>query len=202
MRLITPNMISLNITKAIVLHNPELTKKKDEIRYGLEWMISGFNQLLLTVAAAIPLGLAAEAFIILISGAALRMFSGGAHAKSYYKCLLISLFQVIGLALLIEHTTIFHQVPAVLQILLICSVLIIYKEAPVLHKKKDLFNSKEKQKLKNLSLLTFGILLAAGYLPYLSEYQHCIWLSLIIQSFTLTGTWEKILSYGEGFQYK
>jgi accessory gene regulator B len=199
MRIFTPNMISVNITKAIILHNPDLGKKKDEIRYGLEWMISGFNQIFLTLAAAIPLGVAAEAFIILVSGAALRMFSGGAHAKSYFKCLLISLLQVIGLSLLAVHTSIFNQFPAVILILLICSVLTIYMRAPVLHKKKDLFNSKEKQKLRILSLLTFGILFAAGYLPYISDFQQCIWLSLIIQSFTLTETWEKILSYREGF---
>jgi accessory gene regulator B len=202
MRLLTPNMISMNITDTIILHNPDLIKKKDEIRYGLEWMISGMNQLILTLAAAIPFGIVTEAFLILFSGAALRMFSGGGHATSYYKCLFISLSQVIALALVIKHTTVLHHYPAVIIILLICSLFILYVKAPVLHKKKHLFNTKEKRRLKYLSLLTFGFLFAVGYMPYLSDFKHYIWLSLIIQSFTLTNSWEKILSYGENFIYK
>ncbi|MGG1630871.1 accessory gene regulator ArgB-like protein [Rossellomorea sp. NRS-1567] len=192
----------MTIANTIIIYNPDLNKKKDEIRYGLEWMISGLIQVILTLMVAIPLGVVTEAVVILISGAVLRMFSGGAHAKSYFKCLFLSLFQIIGISLVVKYTTVLNQYTPVFLFLLFISVMIMFIKAPVLHKKKDMFNSKEKRKLKYLSLFTFGMLFASGYLPYLSDFKYCIWLSLILQSFTLTFLWEKILSYGEDFKYK
>ncbi|WP_201716368.1 accessory gene regulator ArgB-like protein [Rossellomorea arthrocnemi] len=202
MRILTPNKISIKVANTIIVHHPELNKKKDEIRYGLEWIISGLFQVVLTIIAAIPLGVALEAIVILISGAVLRMFSGGAHARGYFRCLFLSLIQIIGISLVVKYTTVLDEYTYFCLFLLFISIIIIFIKAPVLHKKKDMFTDKEKRKLKYLSLFTFGTLYAFSYLPYLSEFQYCIWLSLILQSFTLTFVWEKILSYGENFIYK
>ncbi|TMU83461.1 hypothetical protein FGG79_19835 [Bacillus sp. BHET2] len=202
MKLHTPNTIATAITNTIIIHNPDFKKKKDEIRYGLEWMISGMIQVILTLMAAIFLGVVAEAAIILISGASLRMFSGGAHANSYFKCLLLSLFQIMGISLVVKYFTLLNQYTYVLLIMLIICVVIHSIKAPVLHKKKDMFNAREKRKLKYLSISIFGMLFVSGYLPYLIDFKYCIWLSLIMQSITLTSFWEKILSYGENFKYK
>ena len=202
MRIHTPNSISTTMADTIIIHNPDLNGKKDDIRYGLEWMISGLIQVILTIMTAIPFGVVSEAIVILISGAALRMFSGGAHAHSYFKCLFLSLFQIIGLSLIVAYTPNLHEYTYVFLFLIVISCITVFINAPVLHKKRNMFNTKEKRKLKYLSLFTFGMLAVSGYLPFLSDFKYCIWLSLILQSFTLTFLWEKILSYGGNFKYK
>jgi accessory gene regulator B len=202
MRILTPNLISTAIADTIIIHNPDLNEKKDDIRYGLEWMISGLIQVTLTIMAAIPFGVVSEAIVILISGAALRMFSGGAHANSYFKCLFLSLFQIIVLSLIVTYTPNLNEYNDVFLFLIVISGITVFIKAPVLNKKKNMFNTKEKRKLKYLSVFTFGILVASAYLPFLSDFTYCIWLSLILQSFTLTFLWEKILSYGGNFKYK
>ncbi|USK36453.1 accessory gene regulator B family protein (plasmid) [Bacillus sp. F19] len=196
MQNLLPNRISVNLANLIIVHNPELIDKKDEIRYGLEWIISGLNQVILTVMVALPFGLVLEALFTLLSGAFLRMFSGGAHARGYFKCLLISMFQVLIISFIAaSYSSLLEQHIFVLCFMLVFSFGLVYIKAPVLMKKKELFNSNDKLKLRYLSLLTFVICLLISFLPEISEFKYCIWLSLIIQSLSLTNTLEKALTY-------
>lgn len=197
-----PNRLATNISTLVVSENPQFSKRKDEIRYGMEWMISGINQILFVVLLSWPLGILVECMVVLLSGALLRMFSGGFHFKGYYPCLIFSTFQIVILTLIcVQNIDLLLKSKNIMIFLLIMSFLIVAHRAPALHKKKHLFNRKEKLKLKLVSLCIFLLLVGISIsLPY--HLMYCVWLSLILQGFTLTKIWGKCVLFTDKVLYK
>lgn len=197
-----PNRLAKNISTLVVAENPQFSKRKDEIRYGMEWMISGMNQIIFVILLAWPLGILLECMVVLLSGALLRMFSGGFHFKGYYPCLIFSTFQVVILTLIcVQNIDLLSKYKTPIFLLLTISVLIVAHRAPVLHKKKHLFNPKEKLKLKLIAVFIFFICIGISILlPYYLMY--CVWLSLILQGFTLTKFWGKCVLFSDNILYR
>ncbi|TKH10534.1 hypothetical protein FC678_14495 [Peribacillus simplex] len=197
-----PNYLATNISNLVVSENPQLVKSKDKIRYGLEWMISGMNQIILVSLLVWPLGILPETTMGLLSGALLRMFSGGAHFKGYYSCLILSTLQIIFLTLIcVQYTEVlsFYKIPFIL--LLLISFLITVQKAPVLHKKKHLFTRKGTLKLKMKAVTTFILCMGLSvFLPQAMMY--CVWSALIFQGLTLTDFWGKSVLILDAFIYK
>lgn len=187
----SPNLLATNISKLVVSENPQLIKNQEKIRYGLEWMISGINQIVLVSLIVLPLGIFLESTVTLLSGALLRMFSGGAHFKGYTLCLIFSTLQIIFLTFIcVEYTVILSSYNILFLFLLLSSFLITVRKAPVLHKKKHLFNQEGILKLKIVALVTFIICTGVSVLLPQS-IMYCVWSALIFQGLTLTNFWEK-----------
>ncbi|MBT2646446.1 accessory gene regulator B family protein [Bacillus sp. ISL-34] len=197
-----PNYWATNISNLVISENPQLIKSKEKIRYGLEWMISGMNQIVLVSFLVWPLGILPETMIGLLSGALLRMFSGGAHFKGYYSCLILSMLQIIFLTLIcVQYTDILssYKIPFIL--LLFISFLITVQKAPILHKKKHLFTRKGTLKLKMRAVTTFILCMVFSvFLPQTMMY--CVWSALIFQGLTLTDSWGKCVLILDAFIYK
>ena len=197
----SPNVLATKLSKKIVTENPSLLKNNDEIRYGLEWTFSGINQLLCVLIFAFPLQVLPEATITLIAGAVLRMFSGGSHFKNYYLCLIFSTFQILFVAIICKYYPEFitGKLPLIL-IFLIISFIIIAVRAPVLQKKKHLFDKRSKILQKIYSIVIFIILISVSLLlpPPL---MFSIWVAIVIQSLTLTSIWENCIYLTNIFLY-
>jgi len=188
MERLLPHKIAIRISNKVVNYNQELEPQKDEIRYGLEWLIASINQILLVTSFSLPLGIFKEAIIILVVGALLRMFSGGAHFKGYFSCLFFSTFQIIIISYFAKYQFEFLQGnKAVITALLIFSLLITILRAPVLNKKSNQFNYGQRLKLKIVSILLFvTFVLISITVVSNTPIMYCVYLALILQAFSLT----------------
>lgn len=198
----SPNTLANRLSERVVTDNPVLHKNKDEIRYGLEWTFSGINQVILVILLAFPLQVIPEAITTLIAGALLRMFSGGAHFKSYYLCLVFSTFQILIISVACKFSLIyFTKIGPLLMVLLMISLMIVAIKAPVLQKKKALFNKKDIkfQKIYSVTIFICGLIISF-LLP--EPLMFSIWAAFIIQSLSLTYLWEKSICYIDAFLYK
>lgn len=198
----SPNTLANKLSERIVTDNPVLHKNKDEIRYGLEWIFSGINQVILVTLLALPLQVLPEAIITLIAGALLRMFSGGAHFKNYYLCLIFSTFQILIISIACKFSLIyFTKIGLLLILLLMISLVIVAIRAPVLQKKKELFSKKDINFQKVYSVIVF---ICGSIISFLlpEPLMFSIWAAFIIQSLSLTSLWEKFICYIDAFLYK
>lgn len=184
--MVNPNIISNEVTNFVIKHAPEYRDNKEYIRYGLEWIISLTIQISVILILSVLFGVFIEATVSLFTGAFLRSFGGGAHFKSYLKCVVYSTILILILSIATKHFLALNMI-AVLIIYLI-SMFIYNKKAPVLHKTRALFNDNKKMLFKHISLFfittlfILTILLPIGKSSIISS----IWLSVLFQSISLT----------------
>lgn len=190
MNRLLPNTIANTIAEKIIVHDNQFAEQKDEIRYGLEWIISVFNQVLLVTIIAIPLDILPEALVFAFASATLRAFSGGAHFKSYFTCLAFStLIMILSSLLVVRFFDYWVSIKLFVIPLLILSLLIVLWKAPVLTKKKHFFSPQQLRKQKITSTIIFMALCAISFILFNdTTLMYCIWFALIIQSLTLTNT--------------
>jgi len=195
MHCLLPNTIAKRLANSIVSQNNEFAGQTDEIRYGLEWIISTINLYVLVCIIAIPFGMLVEALVFAVTSSTLRTISGGAHCKGYYPCLIISTLQVVLSSFFIHYMfSYIVSLKIVFFALLIFSFITIVLLAPVLYKKKDCFNAKQKQHLKIVSILLFLAFFIISITFFKDKHSmYSIWLALIIQSSSLTQTAKRIL---------
>jgi len=187
---ITPNTIAHKVARKLVLQNDQLLLKRDEIRYGLEWIILTLNQLLLVLVLAIPFDILSEALIFYFASSVLRTVSGGAHFKHYLGCLLYSTSVIIVSSLVIVHflATWGSIKPYLIGILCLSFLIVIWK-APVLYKNKHCFSPSQLTRKKWVSTFLFIVLFILSLsLFYNTSFMYAIWFALILQSLTLTNT--------------
>lgn len=198
-KILLPNILATNISNFIISENPEFYKNRDNIRYGLEWMLSGMNQIIFVCLLAWPFGLLLETLVTLLTGALLRMFSGGAHFKRYFTCLIFSTVQIFLITFVcVNHINFLSSHSILLSFLLLFSFLINVTKAPVLHKKRHLFNTESLLKLKITAIFIFILCTGVSlFLPH--SIMYCVWLALIFQGITLTTLWEKIILFSNDF---
>ena len=190
MNRITPNTIAHKVARKLVLQNDQLLLKRDEIRYGLEWIILTLNQLLLVLVLAIPFDILSEALIFYFASSVLRTVSGGAHFKHYLGCLLYSTSVIIVSSLVIVHflATWGSIKPYLIGILCLSFLIVIWK-APVLYKNKHCFSPSQLTRKKWVSTFLFIVLFILSLsLFYNTSFMYAIWFALILQSLTLTNT--------------
>lgn len=190
MNRLLPYTIANTIAEKIIIHDNQFAEQRDEIRYGLEWIISVFNQILLVTIIAIPLDILPEALIFAFASAALRAFSGGAHFKGYFTCLLFSTLLIILSSWMIDG---FFEYwisikPYFIPLLTLSFLLVLWK-APVLTKKRHCFSQKQLLKQKFTSAALFIVLYGLSIILFKDKtLMYCIWFALILQSLTLTNT--------------
>ncbi|WP_197284418.1 accessory gene regulator B family protein [Bacillus sp. JCM 19041] len=179
-------MISNQITDYVIKHVPEYRLNKDNIRYGIEWITSLTIQIAIVLIIAASMGVFNEATITLLTGAILRTFGGGAHFKSYFKCVIYSSFIIIFISYLAQKYV--HLSFSSILIIYILSMFIYFRKAPVLHKTKSLFNKKKKYLFKNISLtfITLLFIITIFFSSNENPIITCIWISVLFQSVSLT----------------
>ncbi|MBA4538704.1 accessory gene regulator B family protein [Bacillus aquiflavi] len=180
-----PSEISKNLSSVVVFYHPKYKDKEDNIRHGLEWIISCLNQFLLVLLLSYPFNLHMEALICLASGALLKMFAGGIHFSGYFRCLLFSSFQVVLIATFSNALDKVIFVQYILYLLICISFYILLVNAPKLYKKKDHFTNEQKNKLK-IAALTVFLFLSIYSLFLQPSYKMCILASMLLQVYSVT----------------
>ena len=135
--------------------------------------------------------------IITIISASLKRYSGGVHATSPNRCLiigiLISLISVYISEILFKYNNSINLIIISL-ISIFLSIIIFYKKAPVgnrnIMRKKLLFLLK----IYYISILVFSIMILNGSLTVkYVKYIYCIQLGVLLQAFSITNIGEVIV---------
>lgn len=172
-----------------VLINYEIIGKEDEeiYRYGFEMLI----YFIVNLSIAVFIGILFHKFIhtLLFLGCycTIRQFTGGYHANSYTKCTLI--FTIIYLVtVLLTNNLEVDKMKIPLLVLLIISLIIIYRFAPLDHRNKPL-SEEEKKQYKNVAInlvkvigMLIGITLILDIFTTYILYPVCaiIWIAILL----------------------
>ncbi|MDA3730824.1 accessory gene regulator B family protein [Niameybacter massiliensis] len=176
--------------------------------YGLFALLQTLLSIGIVIAIGAFLGIMFESFILSLSIALLRKYSGGAHATSAERCLFIGTFISILGALLGHKLGLYLTVPLTVYIIFfifIWNFYIVFKLAPVASPSKPLSSISKQQKLKRGSLTMLLIyLLTVIFLSYITLVSHspfpliyafCIMIGMSWQVFTLTTIGHKVASF-------
>lgn len=174
------------------------TEQTAVLAYGLFGLIQTFLSILIIIIVSALFGVTYEALIVSFSIAILRKYSGGAHATSAERCLILgTLFTISGalLSVFLATALSISSLCCIGLILFIWSLSIIYKKAPVDTPNKPITNPNKQLKLKQRSLLivfiyfifTLALLLAYSFYQfhYFKIYMLCLILGMSWQVFSM-----------------
>lgn len=126
-------MLKLQIIKLVDMFiEKEICKNEDKeiIIHGLTSGIELIFNILTTIILGFIFGLVIESLVFLISFSFIRTYSGGYHCKSAINCYLFS-SMVVVLVLFIVKSTNIEYILIISMIMLLISIPIIFKFAPV-----------------------------------------------------------------------
>lgn len=138
-------------------------------RYGLEITISSSLNILLVLLIVIIFGLLFEAVVFLAAFVSVRIFTGGYHADTYFKCNLYFCILFSILLIIYQKTADIISTYNCMLIILFNEVILL-TESPIESKNKPLTKSeRKKHKIISIILMTFWSFL--GILLYLKSYK-------------------------------
>lgn len=202
------NNIASKITKELKLDNDN----KEIIAYGTFALL----QMALSIAMILVFGyifhVLVEALIISFSTSALRKYSGGVHASSPNKCLIIGTTICIGQAIIISF---FSKIGiSVSFVLLLGSATFIWsyycinRFAPVDSSSKPITKDEKRKKMKKMSLLILSVYLIINIVSIfvyvnlkdytILKYSLCLYVGIVWQSFTLTNSGHLLINKIDG----
>lgn len=178
------------------------------IAYGLFGLFQTALSILTVIILGSLFGITIEALIISFSIALLRKFSGGVHATSPERCLILGTFFSISgvfLARCLVTTLTTHILYCIYSLLFTWSFCVLYKNAPVDNVNKPIKSIHKKQKLRQDSILVVSIyLVIVILLLFVNTYIHsstiviyssCLILGTIWQVFSITTIGHKVIAF-------
>lgn len=171
--------------------------KKSVVNYGIFAFIHMIICIILVVIFGIIFNVMIEALIISFTASILRKSSGGVHASSPEKCVVIGTISTIIIALISKNLNLSYNLNILFGALVFSfSYYIIYKLAPVDSISKPIKNIKKRNKLKKTSIKIIFIYLLISVvniiLYFLTEnyvfltYSMCVYMGVLWQVFSLT----------------
>jgi accessory gene regulator B len=181
-------------------------EEKSILNYGLFIIMHTSLALILTLIIGILTNMTLEIMVITFSAAWMKRYSGGVHASSPNRCLIIGVIVSLTLSFLDKRLMYIlgnNSLIFMLIIGFIVSYIILYYKCPVGSKNKPLKKEVTRKKLrkKAFRLINFYLLIILiGYLLYINKNIYilkvvisCIWLGLILQVLMLTKIGQKII---------
>lgn len=162
--------------------------EKDIIVYGLSSALEQGISILITVVLGVLFGLLFESFIFLISFSMIRIYAGGYHCKKSTHCYLISSGMMISALVLVKLIPI-EYITSLSVILLLISVSVILKFAPVGAINKPLDNM-EKKYYRKKTLFYLSLECCIIFIFFIAGMQKAafvICLGITISAFLLIG---------------
>lgn len=166
----------------------------DLYRYATELALTTLFQALIIASLSFLFDVVTESLLYVLSFSSLRLFAGGIHAKTHFRCALfynLVHFLSIGIALQIKSDTL---AGVILLVASVAAFIIIFRYAPVASKNKPLL-AREIHKYRKISRILFIIQFTLSgslyFLALLSNninlliYPLCIGLAYFIESLTL-----------------
>ncbi|MDK2586208.1 accessory gene regulator B family protein [Romboutsia sedimentorum] len=198
--------ISKGVSEKLGNRLDKTEEEKAVLNYGLFIIIHTSLSIVLTFIAGLVTGMAIEIMTITFSAAWLKRYSGGVHANTPNRCLLIGIIVSLTLCFLYKTGMILLEDNMLLLILLIgiiVSYIVLYYKCPVGSKNKPLKKESTRKKLrkKAFTLINlYSIAILAGYLIYkkqdiyiLKDIISCMWLGLLLQISMLTKFGQKLI---------
>ncbi|GAA0707674.1 accessory gene regulator B family protein [Paraclostridium ghonii] len=199
--------ISYNISNNI---GSKAKKTKEEIEimnYGLFMCIHTVVAFLLTILVGIIIGKAIEVVIITIVASSLKKFSGGVHATSPNKCIIIGIITTLiftYISVLFNKYGGYSFIYVFSIVSIISCYYIFYKKAPVGTKNKPLKKESTRKKLRKklfkrlniyiLIIILLFIFMGINFLNYdMAMLVYCIILGIILQAIAITKLGETII---------
>jgi accessory gene regulator B len=150
-------------------YNPEMTEAQLRTRrFGLESLITELSKTLVFIIIFSIIGVALPYVVSLLVYGAIRAFSGGYHANSYWSCFFISL---VGFAFTIGagFYSGIGNIACIAALAASTAVDLVF--APVPHPNKP---NKDPLKRKRFKIISFIIILVFGGIAFLLPYQYKI----------------------------
>jgi accessory gene regulator B len=174
--------------------------RKEVIAYGTFAILQTVLAIVFVIIFGLIFHVAVEALIVSFTASILRKYSGGAHASSPSKCVVIGTIICVGQAIIIKvaispfaNTGLLLIIGA---IIFMMSYYLIYKLAPVDSLSKPIRKEEKRYRMKKGSIYVLNAYLILGLLnvvlySYFEErgfavYALCIYGGVIWQVFTLT----------------
>jgi accessory gene regulator B len=198
--------ISKNTSEKLGNRTNKTEEEKEVLQYGLFIIIHTSLAIILTFVIGILTNTALEIMTISIAAAWMKKYSGGVHASTPNRCLIIGIMLSLILSILDIKIIIFLENDILATILLLGMLLsytILYYKCPIGSKNKPLTKEHVRKKLrkKAFKLINFySIIILIGYVVYLQKDIYilkniisCIWLGLTLQVLVLTKLGHKII---------
>lgn len=198
--------IAKNISEKLGDRLDKTEEEKLVLNYGLFIIIHTSLAIILTIIVGIFTGMLIEIMTITFTASWMKKYSGGVHANTPTRCLIIGIIVSFILAI-VEKKVISligsHQLFIILLIGMIFSYIVLYYKCPVGSKNKPLKKEETRKKLRNKAFklinLYLGVILI-GYFIYIKKDIYiakiiicCIWLGLILQMLVLTKAGQKLI---------
>ncbi|MCQ2019730.1 accessory gene regulator ArgB-like protein [Clostridium butyricum] len=178
--------------------------RKSVVNYGIFAFIHMIICIVLIILFGIIFNVMIEALIISFTTSILRKSSGGVHASSPERCVVIGTISTIIMALISKNLNLSCNLNILLGVFVFAfSYYIIYKLAPVDSISKPINNPNKISKLKKTSINITSIYLLISIINvvvyFFTEnyifltYSMCIYMGLLWQVFSLTDTGHIIL---------
>lgn len=181
-------------------------EEKEILNYGLFIIIHTFTAIMITILVGLLTGMVIEISLITITSALFKRYTGGVHASTPGRCLIIGVILSLMLSILCRSivTNIdINNIILIEMIIIAFSYYMIYYKCPVPSKNKPLKNEKNRNKLKkkainllNIYIVLFIILYVTYYILKLSTVKSVIvslMLGLFLQMIVLTKTGTKFI---------
>ncbi|MEG0772229.1 accessory gene regulator B family protein [Clostridium sp.] len=174
--------------------------RKEVIAYGLFALLQMILSILLVIVFGSLFNVVIEAVIISFTASILRKYSGGVHASSPSKCLVIGTISCIGQAILIKILVMqsinLNLVLFLGTITFLWSYYMIYKLAPVGSLEKPIKSEEKRKRMRKVSIVILSVYLilvivSIATYSYFHEmvalkYCLCIYIGILWQVFTIT----------------
>ncbi len=167
----------------------------EEIRYGLEAMISFVIKTITILMIGYLLGLASYVITTIICLAVIKPFSGGAHAKNEIQCMIITtcvIFSIIFLSLNLHLSLVTKGL-----LYVFCFILLL-NFAPADTEEKPYINENLRKRLKIISLVMCSLMMASSLYVFQGVTGNIIIFSILASSLFTTPAVYKIM----GRRYK
>lgn len=183
-------------------------EKKQVIQYGIFAIIQVICTLITLVVSGMFFGVTMEVIIIMVASSTLRRYSGGAHATTPLRCLIIGtgvcLIQAFLVVLLNDIIGSSVLVLFLGVLIFILSYYMIFKYVPSDNSKKPIKSEEKKIRMKKgakkvinmdfLIVLVLFIIKVSNIINY-QKYIFCIYMGIVWQLFTITKVGNKLI-YG------
>lgn len=195
-------MIEFIVNKIMNVIESKVDKTPAEIavaRYGLFTLVQTIISVTLCVVTGLLLGITKEILIISFAVANLKRSTGGVHASSSNRCLIIGLFFTILLSYLdifiFEHVS-FTGILVITMLIYIITAVIVYKKAPVAHGAKKFKNPENRERLRKKAHRTLVVHISITILLYFLSMHYSMFniltiaiaipLGTLLQTFSLS----------------
>lgn len=179
--------------------------KEEVIAYGIFGLLQIIFSIGMIAIFGFIFGVMEEAIIISVVMAIVRKSSGGVHATSPLRCMIIGTAICIGMSKLILMSNPSLNTTIIINILIfIIAYYFIYKVSPVDTPNKPIKKAEKRIKLKRISLINITVFLGViilficlykhyGYYKFIM-YSNCVSLGVLLQTITLTKLGHRLFS--------